>query len=377
MVTKPPITLGMANMEGGPLGSSHARLGAEAAIAHINVERGGVHARALELQTRITNGTPESSVGAAHELVALAPLAFLGGADFFAYASLPIYNASGIPVVGGPAFGDAEMTAPNTFKFSGAGAGNWPAMAVYAIEHLGARTLAILHPDNVPGNSTVASFIVPAIEAKCATCVSVSFPPAATDLASYVDRAFAGKPDAIIAIGPAQANRRLLVALQPRRGSTPVFTSTVSFEAETIRAVGEDAVVGLYTVSAFDSWGDHPDALAYRQAIKRHLGREELDELGVSTFSSVMNLYDLISDLDPAEVTPQALIAQLRAARNRRSFMGHPYYGDASCFPGRPAICDGHTRVVHIGPGVTRRFVTDWVDHSALIPPPRQEGMNP
>lgn len=367
--THEPIVLGMVSMDDA---SKDPRDAAEAAVAYINAELGGVHGRGLRLEVRNTAGTPESSIERARELIALRPVAFVGGVDYFAYAALPLYSASGIPIVGGPSFGDAEMTAPNSYKFMSSGAANWPAMALYATDQLGARTVAVIYPDNVPGTSTVTSFIEPVLGARRATCRRVPFAPDASDLSAAVAEAVGSGPDAIIAIGPAHACRRLLVALKAQRGDVPLFTSTVSIESATVEAVGEEAVVGIYTVSAFNSWGDDPDALVYRDAVRSYVGREELDELGVATFSGVMNLHSLLLDLDPDGLSSEALVAALRSARGRHSFMGHPYTCDGQRFAGRPALCDNHTRVLRVDPGMTRTFVTEWVDPSALIPPPAE-----
>jgi len=369
--TGEPILLAQANQENSPQGSvPDARRAAEAAIAYINEDLGGVHGRPLELRSCITSGSPESSVACANELIALEPVAFIGGADFFSFASQPLYGASGIPVVGGPAFGEADMTAENTFKFFGFGASNWPAMAGYAIEELGAETIAVVFPDNVPGTSTVDAYLEPVITALGATATRVPFAPDTTDFVPVISDAVAGPPDAIIAITPTHVCPGMLRAVQTVGVDAHLFTSTVCAEPSTIEQVGEDALVGAYTVSAFDSHDDSEAAITYREAIQRYLDDDALDEIGVATFSSVMNLYAILTELDPDEVDPVSISEALRSTSDQPSFMGHPYTCDGHQLPGRQAVCDTHSRVFRFLEELEREFVTDWVDHSDLIPPP-------
>jgi branched-chain amino acid transport system substrate-binding protein len=369
--TGEPIVLAMANMEGSPGGSfPDSRLGAEAAVSYVNEELGGVHGRPLQLETCITRGSPETSASCANELVAKNPAAFVGGADFFAFASLPIYGDSGIPMVGGPVFTDAEMTATNTFRFVGSAA-SLGAMAIYAVEELEAETIALVYPDNIAGNTTVDSFIAPVVEAAGAEVARTPFAPDTPDFAPTLTNAVAADPDAIIGVVPPQACPGVLAAYRSVTPDLPFFVTTVCVEASVVDAVGEDAVEGIYTNSSFDTQGGTDEADAFRHAVSTSVDRESLDEIGVATFSTVMNLYAILTELEPENVTPEAIAESLTSSVDEPSFLGNTYTCDGAQVAGRPALCDNHTRVIRMGPDLEREYVTDWVDdHSSSIPPP-------
>jgi hypothetical protein len=85
-----PVVVGFVNMEGSPAGSfPEATAGAEAAVAHVNDELGGIDGRPLRLETCTTDGTQESSQACARRLVAARPAAVVGGVDLRAEASVP------------------------------------------------------------------------------------------------------------------------------------------------------------------------------------------------------------------------------------------------------------------------------------------------
>jgi branched-chain amino acid transport system substrate-binding protein len=366
-----PIIIGMVNMEASTRGSTQdARVGAEAAVAHVNEVLGGVNGRFIDLVVRTTQSDPESSVTCAKEMVARAPVAIMGGADYYGAGAVPVYAGSGIPIVGGPAFADAEYEQANIFKFAPYGKMTWPGLAIHAIEELGAERIAVVFPDNGPGNGAVNGFMVPVITAKGAECIRVPFTPGWRNeiYAGAATDAVDAKPDAVITFGPAHACRGVLAQLKDRNPDVPLYTSTIAFASSIVEGGGKAALEGVYTVSAFDCWGDSDEAQAYRNAIRSFVYRDELDEMGIVTFSSVMNLYALLLRIDPDAITQDSILAALRAARGEASFMGHPYTFDGQQVPRRPGLGSGHTRIIQVGAGMSRTFATDWVDHTALLP---------
>src|SRR5438128_855692 len=85
----PPLVLGFVNMEGAPTGSfPEARVGAQAAVDHVNDDLGGIGGRPVKLTTCTTNGSAESSQGCAQQLLAAKPVAVVGGVDLGANASV-------------------------------------------------------------------------------------------------------------------------------------------------------------------------------------------------------------------------------------------------------------------------------------------------
>jgi branched-chain amino acid transport system substrate-binding protein len=87
------IVFAQINDEGGQIGSfPEMRQATLAAVDYINKELGGVDGHPLKVDTCVSDGTPEGSSTCANKLLAAHPVAFLGGADFGSYASLPSFR---------------------------------------------------------------------------------------------------------------------------------------------------------------------------------------------------------------------------------------------------------------------------------------------
>ncbi|MDP1807365.1 MAG: ABC transporter substrate-binding protein, partial [Acidimicrobiales bacterium] len=127
------VVLGMINQEDAPIGSfPEAREAAQAAVAHVNDDLGGVNGRPLRLEVCRTNGSPESSAACANSLLEKKPVAVLGGVDLGAAASLPVFEKAGIPYIGGtPALGE-ELTSGAAWMLAGGVVGDLLGVADYA-----------------------------------------------------------------------------------------------------------------------------------------------------------------------------------------------------------------------------------------------------
>jgi hypothetical protein len=63
-----PIVIAMISQESGPAALPDSRLAAEAAVAYVNAELGGAAGRPLQLETCVTDGSPEQSSSCANGL---------------------------------------------------------------------------------------------------------------------------------------------------------------------------------------------------------------------------------------------------------------------------------------------------------------------
>src|SRR5689334_13389432 len=199
----PPVVLGFVNMEGSPAGSfPESRLGAQAAVAHINDDLGGIDGRPVTLSACKTNGTAESSQGCAQKLLAAKPLAIVGGVDLGANASVHVVADAGVPyVTGSPTLG-AELTTPGVSAFTGGTAAELLGIGDHLLKQH-ATSIHVLHED-LPGLLTTAIGAASSIfKSKGVTDVKLVAEKAdAPDFASALTAAAGGSPDAIIVVFP-------------------------------------------------------------------------------------------------------------------------------------------------------------------------------
>ncbi len=98
--TGSPLVLGFVTQEDSPTGSfPETRRAAQAAVAYVNEDLGGVEGRPLQLRTCRTDGSSEASQACARQLMAARPLAIIGGVDLGAGAALPAYQKAKVPYV--------------------------------------------------------------------------------------------------------------------------------------------------------------------------------------------------------------------------------------------------------------------------------------
>src|SRR4051794_1948742 len=198
------VVLGMINQEDAPIGSfPEAREAAQAAVAHVNEDLGGVNGRPLRLEVCRTTGTPESSAACANSLLEKKPVAVLGGVDLGAAASLPVFEKAGIPYIGGtPALGD-ELTSAAAWMLAGGVVADLLGEADYALGTLKVKKVGALYVD-LPGVlTTVINAAQVVLKAKGVTDVKlVAAKSDAADFAPSVKAATAGNPDAVIVLFP-------------------------------------------------------------------------------------------------------------------------------------------------------------------------------
>jgi branched-chain amino acid transport system substrate-binding protein len=156
----PAILLGMAVQENSPAGSmAEMRIAAQAAVDYVNNELGGIHGRPLELATCATMVTAESNIACAHQLVDRKPIAILGGGDFLGASALSVYQQAGLPIIGGAAFSEPELSYPNSVRFQGFSVAALPSAAAYMADDLHAHRVAIVYTDSPVSRADVPRFV--------------------------------------------------------------------------------------------------------------------------------------------------------------------------------------------------------------------------
>lgn len=369
--TGEPLVVGMINMEEAPTGSfPEIRRDAEAAVKYVNEELGGVDGRPIELEACATSGTPESSQACATRLRARNPVAILGGIDFHAGSSLPVFRSADIPYIGmTPAFGD-ELASPTAFLLAGGLAADLLAQTEYITNKLGVKKVGVVHLD-LPGLQGAAVLAARAIlQKKGVTDLKiVSEKGDAADFVPAVRAATANNPEVLLAIFPAQGCTRVLQAVQSLRVKAPLFLPSACAAKQVFDAAGASAK-GVTFASGLVPYTESsdPQVSTYLEKLREYgPGDASPSVLSQAGFSLVMNLHRLLTDLD-GEPTGKALSDKLRSTRDEPSFMGHAYTCDQRQVPLLPAVCSGWVRLLRYeGEGRFSNVSDGWVTGSELL----------
>ncbi len=356
------IVLGLINQEDAPVGSfPEAREAAQAAIAHVNEDLGGVNGRPLRLEVCRTSGTPESSAACANSLLAKRPVAVLGGVDLGAAASLPVFEKGGIPYVGGsPALGE-ELTSSAAWLTAGGVVADLLGEADYALGTLKVRKVGALYVD-LPGVlTTVIGAAEIVLRAKGVTDVKLVAAKAdAADFAPSVKAATAGNPDAVIVLFPAQTCARVMSAARSLNVKARMFYPSACASQAVVDAAGP-AAENSYFASAYLPFDDPSPEVATWKAEAKVSKPSALSQAG---FAVAMNAYDLLKD---GTDTPAGLNAKLRATVDHPGYMAHPYTCDRKQVSLMSAVCNPFVRLLQYKGGRFVDLTGSWVSGADLV----------
>lgn len=356
------VVLGMVNQEGSPAGSfPEVRQAAQAAVAHVNDDLGGVAGRPLRLEVCRTDGSPESSAACANSLLEKRPVAVLGGVDLGSAASLPVFEKAGVPYVGtSPALG-AELTSSAAWMLAGGAVGDLLGVAEYALNVLQVKKVGALYVD-LPGVlTTVISAAEVVLRSKGVTDVKlVAAGVDAPDFAAPLKAATAGDPDAVIVLFPPQSCARIMTAARSLRVTARIFYPSACTSQAVVDAAGV-AAEGAYFASAYLPFDDPSGEVATWRA-EAGVGRPSA--LSQAGFAVVMDVYSLLKD---GAATPAAVVTELAATQRRPGFMAHPYTCDRAQVLLLPALCNVDIRLLQYRGGRFADAAGGWVNGAGLV----------
>lgn len=356
------IVLGLINQEDAPVGSfPELRHSAEAAVAHVNEDLGGVDGQPLKLEVCRTAGTPESSAACANKLVEKRPVAVLGGVDLGAAASLPVFERAGIPYVGGtPALGD-EVTSPAAWMLAGGLVADLLGQADYALNTLQVKKVGALYVD-LPGLlSTVIAAAEVVLRAKGVTDVKlVAAGSEAADLAPHVKAVTSGAPDVVVVLFPAQSCARIMSAARALNVKARMFYPSACASRAVVDAAGP-AADNAYFATGYLPFDDPSPEVATWRAEAEVAAPSVLSQAG---FSVVMNAYALLRD---GGNSPEAMTTKLRESVGRPGYMAHPFTCDRAQVPLLAAVCNPFVRLLQYQGGRFVDLTGTWVSGAALV----------
>jgi branched-chain amino acid transport system substrate-binding protein len=358
-----PIRLGMINQEDTPLGSyPEVRAAAEAAVAWINGELGGVGGRPVELLTCVTSFDPDQSRACALELLEAGVVAFVGGVDVTSEGSIAEIETAGRAVFGGVPATLAEQRSDRVFAFSGGDVGALAAFLFHASE-AGASTALIAYGEGVPSFEVAARDYGQAVGEMLGLTVELVPYPILTE-------------DANVVFGPAEAADADAVLVLAATSSCVPFMRAASESGRQLYLTGACADVQQITAAGdaasavlFNAEGPFDSALADAaifQAVTERYAAEPAFGAGTVSFRGVMNLYALMLEAGP-DPTTEVLVDLARSSQMRPSFWGHPYTCDGKQVPGLPALCAPQQLIFGIDRDGAAVAVTDWIATDELF----------
>jgi len=371
--TGAPVVVGFVNQENAPAGSfPELRTGAQAAVRYVNQELGGAGGRPIQLASCTTVGTPESSQACANELLPRAPVAIVGGIDFGADTSMPVYEKSGLPYVGGTPTVDAELTSTDAFMLVGGAPAELLGEASYITDTLHARRVGVLYVD-LPGLLSSAAQIAGQILKKKGVADTNLVPEKADapDFTPAVTTANGGNPDAIATVFPAEGCSRVMQAKAALGVKARMLYLGACLERPVLAAGGAGAEDAMFAAGLLPYDSPDPEVVTYRAEMRRY-GRGGADTalsvLAQTGFALMVDVARLLTEAaGRGPLTPASVTAQLKAARDHPGFMGHAFTCDGKQVAMVGAVCNPWVRLLRYRGGRTQDLTGAWISGGELV----------
>lgn len=362
-----PIKIGMINQEDSPAGSfPELRFAAEAAINFINTELGGVEGRPLEFIPCATTFSIESSQACAEDLITDGVVALVGGLDVLVEGALPALEANGVPIVGGIPAGLAEQRNPISFAFSGGTAGGMAAFMQHAVEQ-GHEKAFIAYGEFESFQVAAEDYGARVGESLGLEVRLNAFPLFGADYTRVLNDAKSFGADAVVINAADAACVPVMQGFQDLgfEGTLYMFGACAAEEIINAADGANDGVV--FNSEGPPDSGDVEGTIFDLASNEYNTGNAQA--AGTVAFRGMMNLYSVLVELGPDDISSERIIEVLRSAEDRESFWGHPYTCDGEQVPGLQSLCaPQQTLMTIIGSDATDvTFITEWIDTVALF----------
>lgn len=340
-----PVKVGFINNEGGAAFSvPELRVGAEVGAEYVNAELGGVGGRPLELVPCNTDGSPESSIDCANQLIEDGVVAILEGTDLGADAILPVLTDNEIPMVGHVQFGAARMFDPNSYYF-GAAVMAYGKAALSYYKDEGAQSVMWFMPDDPASRGFTDGVLTPVSAELGMDYQTVYYDPAAPNWSVLATTALAQNPDVSGSIAGTDAQCEAFIgALRDAGYQGRILAASCNglYDALGDKAVGVDTDSDRWSPADPDSAppAKQDDLAAYAAAME-DAGHEDLVVSNASmSFGDVVNLARIMSTIE-GDIDGTAVSKALMDTKDFESFAGPTITCDHTVLEGNSACHAG------------------------------------
>src|SRR3954469_9124404 len=368
--TGTPLTVGLLNLESGPVTFPEYSVAAKAAVSYINDYKGGIGGHPVQLENCATDAQPATSARCAGQIVDKKPAFILGGADIGGPGSFPIYKKAGLAYLGGIPFTPVESNAPNSVQFISISIGDNLAAAKFAADQFHPKKAVVLYTDDTQGKAVGVGVIVPALKAQGVDAKAIAVPPSSGDLTSVAASAIQEQPD-LIYVNTPNACPQILKALKSVGNTAKLAGIELCTAPPALKTAG-DAAEGIFVADPFDGLDANTDQTKlFLAAMGKYADKGvALDSLAQAGFSTVMNVQERLNDV--SDLTTDNILAAFKDGQAHPNFMAHEYTCDGKQLVANTAVCNAYQRIKTVKDGKVVPATGDWVSGASNYQPPKQ-----
>ena len=371
VATGTPIVFGYVNDDSGAAAAFPDETGGtKATVAYINNYMNGINGHPIEVNYCSTDGTPASASSCATQVLQHNPVAIIGGADLATSASVPLFAQAGKPYIGGVAFAGPENTSSLSFQFNGGDTGDWAVMAMYSVQTLKAKKIAIIYPEN--GVAITAAELAKEVAVnmglKAADIPLIGQSATAPDSTPAMAAANRGRPDVIIGITTGTQCLSLAQAHQELGIQAPLILPGGCMSSQQIKD-GGSAYEGVLSESGAapnsPQWADNPQIKTFLKALELYSPKTPSTGFATQAFQTVMDIRQTLMTIkDP--ITTEAIVNAFKNTTNGTNWIGPNYNCKNPPIKVVPALCTIAGEMYKVSSGVNT-LVSGWINPGPYI----------
>lgn len=371
VATGTPIVFGYVNDDSGAAAAFPDETGGtKATVAYINNYMNGINGHPIEVNYCSTDGTPASASSCATQVLQHNPVAIIGGADLATSASVPLFAQAGKPYIGGVAFAGPENTSSLSFQFNGGDTGDWAVMAMYSVQTLKAKKIAIIYPEN--GVAITAAELAKEVAVnmglKAADIPLIGQSATAPDSTPAMAAANRGRPDVIIGITTGTQCLSLAQAHQELGIQASLILPGGCMSSQQIKD-GGSAYEGVLSESGAapnsPQWADNPQIKTFLKALELYSPKTPSTGFATQAFQTVMDIRQTLMTIkDP--ITTEAIVNAFKNTTNGTNWIGPNYNCKNPPIKVVPALCTIAGEMYKVSSGVNT-LVSGWINPGPYI----------
>ena len=237
------IKIGYVNNEGAAFALPEFRTGGEVAIQFIN-DNGGINGAMIETEVCLSDGTPESAINCANQLIEADVVLAYMGIEVASEAAINLWVEAGIPYISSHAWGVTEQNSPGSVILHSP-AGAYAVGPAKTFADLGIDHIAVILEDTPSGNAFMDETSNPIMAHHGIEWEGILVDPAAPDWTAAIATAQAAGVDGVWGQLTEPGCIGMVSAAAASGYDKPVFAGSCSFY---IPILGP-AAIGTYTQS--------------------------------------------------------------------------------------------------------------------------------
>jgi branched-chain amino acid transport system substrate-binding protein len=344
--SKPAVTLGYVNDEGGTISFPEGSPAADAAVNLINNYMGGINGAPLKLKKCLVATGEEQGQGCAQQFANDASIpAVVEGVLTVGAGAFHKAMAGAKPVVIASPNTPDDATAKNVWPISAGVFGTDPGFVSYSAKTLHAKTASLLYPGDDPTGQVAAKQIAGDLQKAGVKVTQAGYKSDAPSMLAQVTASGAGKTDVTLGLFPSPAT---CIAgekgLQNAVGSKPVLSLGLCLADPVKKALGDFPKWTYVSVSTNPLMPSaDPDVAAYVDALRATAG----DSVNVGGFAPnvFMAVMTAAKAANAAGANPTAAKMSTAVKAITGAIPMHPPTHKAGFIPGLPSLTTVQTRL--------------------------------